>query len=385
MEPNPPLLPPALSSDLDASRRKRRAIARGQKACNPCRQRKVRCSYESPCQTCADRQHPELCQYDAPLSKRVQLGAGSDGSPRVVPSESLPTAGDDGSEPAGEWDSLLAKIDRLEESLRDVRKELARRRLPVKPGQARDNDSPSSDDTGPAGPAPHLHAAHRLTGETVFLGANSAPAVAMAISQMAGPDAARDLLDRSILPIFTLENESATYPFVDLWGLAHASSERIERLCALLPSNADCFQHLRQYRDTAHVLFPAIINMQQFEAEVTRFLVTRNAEAVDPNRPPLTAQGVYGKSIHWLGLLFACLASGCQCSNLPRRERQLTSQVYSASTPRDPSPPYFPVPVPKSLIISSVLRVRMPPHHQLPGLLSAGRHTKSFGPRKRAL
>jgi len=298
-------------------------MTQGQKACNPCRQRKVRCSYESPCQTCVERQHPELCKYDARL-KRIQLVPGPAGSPLGASSTRLPPG--DGPEAADDWDALLDKLDRLEEGLRDVRKELARRRPPARPDG--DNGSAASDD---AGRAPDMHAAHRLTGETVFLGANSAPAVAMAISQQAGPDAARDLLDRSILPIFTLENESATYPFVDLWGLPHASPERIQKLCALLPSNADCFQHLRQYRDTAHVLFPGIINMQRFEAEVTHFLVTRGAEAVNPHQPPLTAQGVYGKSVHWLGLLFACLASGCQCSNLPRRERQLTSQVYGAS------------------------------------------------------
>jgi hypothetical protein len=42
----------------------------------------------------------------------------------------------------------------------------------------------------------------------------------------------------------------------------------------------------------------------------------------------LTEQNIYGKDLHWVGLLFATLASGCQCSDLPRKELQLTSQVY---------------------------------------------------------
>ena len=59
--------PSLLGSGSKTSKRKRWAIAQGQKACNPCRLRKVWCSYELPCQTCLARQHPELCQYDPPL------------------------------------------------------------------------------------------------------------------------------------------------------------------------------------------------------------------------------------------------------------------------------------------------------------------------------
>lgn len=39
-------------------------------------------------------------------------------------------------------------------------------------------------------------------------------------------------------------------------------------------------------------------------------------------------QRPFGVSIAFLGLLFAMLASGCQSSDLPSKERELTSQVY---------------------------------------------------------
>ena len=45
--------------------------------------------------------------------------------------------------------------------------------------------------------------------------------------------------------------------------------------------------------------------------------------------PGVTEQAIYDKNLEWVGLLFAVLASGCQCSGLPRKERELTSQVYS--------------------------------------------------------
>ncbi|KAK1760174.1 C6 transcription factor [Echria macrotheca] len=320
-------------SDDEGSRRKRRAIAQGQKACAPCRARKVRCSYQLPCQTCVERQHPNLCVYDAP-SKRVLVSslpspASSSISPFSPMASHASSSNAAGWTPSkSDWDKLLGKIDRLETELQAVRREVSRRPALSK------LDSPVPDGASPDAQADPVqegvHSLHPVTGEHVFLGANSVPAMAMALSQQTSNDSAmvRDLLDKSVLPIFTLENESTTYPFVDLWGLPHASPVRIEKLYAMLPSDSECLQYIRQYRDTAHVLYPAIVNMQQFEVEVTRFLITRTTQSGDPNRPPLTERDVYGKSVHWLGLLFACLASGYQCSNLPRRERQLTSQVY---------------------------------------------------------
>lgn len=42
----------------------------------------------------------------------------------------------------------------------------------------------------------------------------------------------------------------------------------------------------------------------------------------DPTQKP------FGVSVAHLGLLFSILASGCQSSDLPSKERELTSQVY---------------------------------------------------------
>lgn len=41
-----------------------------------------------------------------------------------------------------------------------------------------------------------------------------------------------------------------------------------------------------------------------------------------------TTQKPFGTSVAYLGLLFAVLASGCQSSDVPSKERELTSQVY---------------------------------------------------------
>jgi hypothetical protein len=239
-----------------------------------------------------------------------------------------------------DWDGLSAKITKLERTLDLIHGDLAKQTT-MTANVVSDPKHYSIEQAAPDTDLPPIvHSKHPLTGDAVFLGANSVPAMALALTKPDDGESIRDLLSKSILPIFALENESATYPFVDLWGLSHGSTERIERLCELLPPDPDCFYYLRQYRDTAHVLFPAIVNMQQFEADVTRFLTLRSALSHDSNKPPVTENNLYGKDAHWLGLLFACLASGCQCSDRPRRERQLTSQVYGMCTyppPRVPS------------------------------------------------
>lgn len=47
-----------------------------------------------------------------------------------------------------------------------------------------------------------------------------------------------------------------------------------------------------------------------------------------PTEDQAISQQPFGMSISFLGLLFAVLASGCQSSDLPSNQRELTSQVY---------------------------------------------------------
>src|SRR4051812_16993396 len=91
-------------------RRKRKA--RGQRACNPCRQRKVKCNYETPCKTCVDRNHTELCRYQLP-SKRFDLGSSIENLP--------PNADRNGSQRA-EWDRLCAKLDNVDHTLQELKR-----------------------------------------------------------------------------------------------------------------------------------------------------------------------------------------------------------------------------------------------------------------------
>jgi hypothetical protein len=43
----------------------------------------------------------------------------------------------------------------------------------------------------------------------------------------------------------------------------------------------------------------------------------------------------FGMSMAFIGLFFAILAAGCQTSDLPCKERELTSQVYGTLNPEN--------------------------------------------------
>ncbi len=69
--PRPPSLPRDESANpthTPSSNLKRilreRQLARNRKACLPCRERKVRCNHQQPCQTCLKRGHADLCFYE---------------------------------------------------------------------------------------------------------------------------------------------------------------------------------------------------------------------------------------------------------------------------------------------------------------------------------
>ena len=168
-------------------------------------------------------------------------------------------------------------------------------------------------------------------GEIVHLGGGSIPAMLYAFSQGESPTAAhqsklQEFLGKSVLPLFGLDNESATYPFVDLWGLPHGSLQRAQELAKALPGDSQLLNLFRDYRDMGHVIFPGIADVEQLESEITLFLIDRVARSSVEDG--VTEQSIYGKSCHWVGMLFAALALGAQCSSMARKERELTSQVY---------------------------------------------------------
>lgn len=86
------------------------------------------------------------------------------------------------------------------------------------------------------------------------------------------------------------------------------------------------------YRDIAGAIYPVLEDAQQFERILDLLLQSRASTGGMYRADPVQAQRPFGVTIAFLGLLFAVLASGCQSSDLPSKERELTSQVYGMSS-----------------------------------------------------
>ncbi|PNS20570.1 hypothetical protein CAC42_297 [Sphaceloma murrayae] len=338
---------PPPKQDVDDFLRRKRKV-REHKACYPCRQRKVRCDLGRPCKTCVEREHPELCDYHPP-AKRQHVG---------LPSVAGPAHDDRGTPyPAGpgsitishaDFAHLCRKLESVESTIEDLRRELRSNNAnasyktsnlsgpptPIVNGRPCPDGSRSDLPINSAA-LPAFHTRNDLTGQTVHLGGSSVPALVMALGQggREQPEL-QDVLGKSILPLFGLDNETATYPFVDLWGLAHGWMAKAEQLAKTIPADSQCLNFFHYYRDLGHVIYAGVADISGFEQDLTSFLMTRASygemeRRQGDNLPPgVTEQSLFDKDLNWIGLLFAVLASGCQCSNLPRKERELTSQVY---------------------------------------------------------
>jgi hypothetical protein len=82
-----------------------------------------------------------------------------------------------------------------------------------------------------------IHAANTLGKGTVHLGSRSV--LAYILHNKSGSDQLQALLEGGILPKLGLDNESATYPFVDLWS-SDMSTFDFSAVCSALPTDQQC-------------------------------------------------------------------------------------------------------------------------------------------------
>jgi hypothetical protein len=335
-------------SEIDAIILQKRK-PREKTSCHPCRKRKVGCDRRLPCQTCIDRRHPEVCVYESSNDHASFVGAGN----LQHHQPSFSTGSDGGMGPTGfgeqvtiprdYLDRLMMKIDGLETTLLQLtsdvralssgstvsypRSPMVERRISSHPQGAEEEGRASAEG---------LHTRNTLTGQTVHVGSNSIPALVMALAKKHNdtlgnsnaPDDPVDwqeLMGGSVLPLFGLDNESATYPFVDLWSHSGGPMSRIQQLSEALPSEQECKINFAAYRDHAHIVYPGIVDIQKFEEELHEFHIQR---ARDGRTGGLSEQSMYGKHLSWISLLFAAMAAGVQCSDLPRKSRELTAKVF---------------------------------------------------------
>jgi hypothetical protein len=232
------------------------------------------------------------------------------------------------------FDRLMAKLDHSQRASTDLSSEIrnlinhsSTSRPDVENGQYQSvyqtNPRSNPDSRPRTDTITGIHTKNELTGQTIHVGGNSVPAFVMEYgSHLEG------LLGTSILPAFGLDNESATYPFVGLSDLRQGRLSRVLELCKTLPAEADLDRYFKPFRDISGVVHPAMANIDKFEAELLQFHIARTEAYSQPGLDTgITEQTLYGKGLAWIALLFATLASGCQCID-PGKEMDLTSRVF---------------------------------------------------------
>lgn len=146
-------LQPPQAEVNDFLRKKRKA--REHKACYPCRRRKVKCDLSRPCQTCRDRDHPELCSYHPPNKRQNADGPSTTGMSRPTDDEShgLPISQDQGyvTLERNAFDLLCHKLNGLENSIADLRRE-------IRQNSYEDHNGIQESDGSSEGPRVRTHA-----------------------------------------------------------------------------------------------------------------------------------------------------------------------------------------------------------------------------------
>lgn len=236
--------------EVDAIIRTKRK-AREPKACYPCHTRKVKCDRNLPCDACVKRDHPDLCSHERPSKKQQSLPIGGvphgashaedaeyssrPGTPSLNAALFQDASGPKVTLAKDEWDRMCVKLRVMEDTITQLRSGMAdlSRTAPGEAFSSSHSYEPSSEREG-------IHAPNDLGNGTVHLGSRSLVAYMMGLGRSkASQDAAKTILEDSILPKLGLDNESTLYPFVDLWS-TEATAFDVTGLCQALPEDVQC-------------------------------------------------------------------------------------------------------------------------------------------------
>ena len=201
----------------------------------------MRCDSQVPCKTCVERQHPELCTFNPPNKRRDSGSEHADQN----------TNGGD-AQAKDDWERISAKLYGMERALAELKDDL--RQINGVPPYPPDSAPPPPgvslhNQNKPSGPtyvkAMEMNEHSQLTGGTIHLGGGSIPALINALRK--GNDYSKKVQEvfgnSTVLPVLGLDNESATYPFVSLWGNSEASV-RVAELRKVIPNDAECTEYV---------------------------------------------------------------------------------------------------------------------------------------------
>lgn len=219
------------------------------KSCYPCYKRKVKCDRASPCTLCVKRGHPHLCEYNhrqpsppAGIVKSYKSGGSYYYRPMASALTTPNKSEHENSElvvvDTQEWTTINEKLRSLSKNISDLRSQMER---------ASDKSAGSSSSVAPSSQSDiqngkresdGVHTRNVLGGSPVHVGSGSV--LAFLLDKSRRSSAARSIFrEDGILPQLALENQSATYPFLDLWS-SDIMTFGNETVCAALPDDVMC-------------------------------------------------------------------------------------------------------------------------------------------------
>ncbi|PYI05088.1 fungal-specific transcription factor [Aspergillus sclerotiicarbonarius CBS 121057] len=323
------------------------------KTCLPCRASKVRCDRNVPCGNCVKRNF--TCSYGRPPTGPRPASFAPDQfassastpattTPQFLPPPSYHPANRDapyGADPESassatqdglsdivtlsqeEWDEINSKMQTMEQILASLGS-LFHTHGARKAADPRSEPSHTEEDASPASEG--IYGPTTLKTGSVHIGSRSALVDILDKSKVS-EDTAQALPKEDLLTELALGNESAAYPFVDLWS-SDPYTFNIAGVCNVLPDDEQCRKLLTFYRNIGAVLYPVLPDLGRLEENMNKLLEGRRAAGgvYQPDANGLVKP--FGMSVSFLSLLFAVLASGSQLSDLSGKERELTSWVY---------------------------------------------------------
>jgi hypothetical protein len=134
--------------------------------------------------------------------------------------------------PKEEWDKMNHDLLTMKETINELRA-CVDNAMDEKPGavtaEAKGDDSDTEGIHAPSGNLGTMH-----------LGSRSVLAYMIGLGRkQSTQEAAKTVLVEDVLPKLGLDNETSTYPFVDLWS-TDASEWDVGALCRTLPGDAQC-------------------------------------------------------------------------------------------------------------------------------------------------
>lgn len=224
--------------EIDAIIRNKRKV-RDPKACYACHRRKVKCDRNLPCDSCVKRDHPELCSYERPTKKRrIALTGTLNPQESSTPEVHDPAlqGGPNITVPREQWERLNRELQQLRRTAKVEH---------TSPGPLpAEMDDPNTTGTHSRGDETEREGIHAPSNQmgTIHLGSRSVLAYMMGLGRTkTAQDTAKSLLEENILPKLGLDNESATYPFVDLWS-TDSSMQDVNGLCKAIPEDELCHE-----------------------------------------------------------------------------------------------------------------------------------------------